>query len=292
MGQARRTEIAPSPAPAPPPMDTRPGRGGPTNTRGLPHVGQGQDHHPAPTRRARDKREHRRAYPQDPDGPGRGHAGPQLAPQPAPRRPARQALRQTPAQGTQSQHPRRDRPTRHPHRLPPPRPARHQTVHRLRPRRKVDLCTGLATRHRSQRQRSPGLRGPTGATVPAHSRQAPGRHALFPPGPIQAIQVDGGSEFKADFETECQRRGITLFELPPRSPELNGHVERNNGAWRYEFYATWDLTNDDLDGINRWIDAFADESDTFRPRQALGGQTPAQYLAKHAAEEAPPSHMA
>ena len=40
------------------------------------HVGQGQDRHPAPTRRARDKREHRRAYPQDPDGPGRGHPSP------------------------------------------------------------------------------------------------------------------------------------------------------------------------------------------------------------------------
>ena len=151
---------------------------------------------------------------------------------------------------------------------------------------------GLATRHRSQRQCSPGLRGPTGATVPAHPRQAPGRHALFRPGHIQAIQVDGGSEFKADFETECRRRGITLFELPPRSPEPDGHVERDNGAWRYEFYATWDLANDDLDGINRWIDAFADESDTFRPHQALGGQTPEQYLAKHAAEEPPPSHIA
>ena len=112
------------------------------------------------------------------------------------------------------------------------------------------------------------------------------------PFPIQAIQVDGGSEFKADFETECRRRGITPFELPPRSPEPDGHVERNNGAWRYEFYATWDLTNDDLDGIDRWIDAFADESDTFRPHQALGGQTPEQYLAQHAAEEPPPSHIA
>ncbi len=35
------------------------------------------------------------------------------------------------------------------------------------------------------------------------------------PFPIEAIQVDGGSEFKADFETECQRRSIDLFELPP-----------------------------------------------------------------------------
>ena len=79
------------------------------------------------------------------------------------------------------------------------------------------------------------------------------------PFPIHAIQVDGGPEFKAGFETECQRRGIELFEFPPRSPEVNGHVERNHGAWRYEFYAAWDLPSDNLDDINRWIDAFADE---------------------------------
>ena len=34
------------------------------------------------------------------------------------------------------------------------------------------------------------------------------------PFPIEAIQVDGGSEFKADFETECQRRGIDLTFRP------------------------------------------------------------------------------
>ena len=38
------------------------------------------------------------------------------------------------------------------------------------------------------------------------------------PFPIHAIQVDGGSEFKADFERECQKRGIDLFELPRDPP--------------------------------------------------------------------------
>ena len=46
------------------------------------------------------------------------------------------------------------------------------------------------------------------------------------PFPIRAIQVDGGSEFQDAFERECQKRGIKLFVLPPRSPKLNGHVER------------------------------------------------------------------
>jgi hypothetical protein len=46
------------------------------------------------------------------------------------------------------------------------------------------------------------------------------------PFPIRAIQIDGGSEFAASFKTACQQRGIRLFVLPPRSPALNGRVER------------------------------------------------------------------
>ena len=42
---------------------------------------------------------------------------------------------------------------------------------------------------------------------------------------VKAIQVDGGAEFEAIFEEECQRRGIKLFVLPPCSPKLNGAVE-------------------------------------------------------------------
>ena len=46
------------------------------------------------------------------------------------------------------------------------------------------------------------------------------------PFPLKAIQVDGGAEFEAIFEEECPRQGIKLFVLPPRSPKLNGDVER------------------------------------------------------------------
>ena len=46
------------------------------------------------------------------------------------------------------------------------------------------------------------------------------------PFPVKAIHVDGGSEFQAGFEQACQQRGIRLFTLPPRSPKLNGAVER------------------------------------------------------------------
>src|SRR3954468_6822754 len=46
------------------------------------------------------------------------------------------------------------------------------------------------------------------------------------PFPIAGIQVDGGSEFRAEFEKACASRNLTLFVLPPKRPQLNGHVER------------------------------------------------------------------
>jgi putative transposase len=58
------------------------------------------------------------------------------------------------------------------------------------------------------------------------------------PFPVKAIQVDGGSEFMAEFEAACQAKGVALYVLPPRRPQMNGAVERCNGAWRYEFYET------------------------------------------------------
>ena len=58
---------------------------------------------------------------------------------------------------------------------------------------------------------------------------------------VKAIQVDGGSEFKADFEVLCQARGLPLYVLPPRSPKLNGCVERANRTHREEFYEVYDL---------------------------------------------------
>jgi hypothetical protein len=43
---------------------------------------------------------------------------------------------------------------------------------------------------------------------------------------VKGIQVDGGSEFMAEFEQACKDKGLTLFVLPPKRPQLNGAVER------------------------------------------------------------------
>ena len=110
------------------------------------------------------------------------------------------------------------------------------------------------------------------------------------PFPVKAIQVDGGSEFMAEFEQACADKNLTLSVLPPRSPELNGAVERCNGAWRYEFYACHDLPLT-IPEIAKHVDAFQHLYNTYRPHRALAGLTPKQYLDNHRAMDAPPSHM-
>jgi putative transposase len=62
------------------------------------------------------------------------------------------------------------------------------------------------------------------------------------PFPIRALQVDGGSEFAAEFEQACQQRGLRLFVLPPRSPKLNGAVERAQRTHTEEFYQLTDCS--------------------------------------------------
>jgi len=100
------------------------------------------------------------------------------------------------------------------------------------------------------------------------------------PFPIKAIQVDGGSEFQDAFETECQQRGIKLFVLPPRSPKLNGHVERAQRTHTEEFYEVTD-TSFDLPELNRALLKWEVVYDTVRPSQALGYLTPLEYLEQH-----------
>jgi transposase InsO family protein len=97
------------------------------------------------------------------------------------------------------------------------------------------------------------------------------------PFPIRAIQVDGGSEFYADFEKACHLRAIRLFVLPPRSPKLNGHVERANRTHEEEFYELY--TGDwRLPPLNRALQEWERVYNFERPHQALGYRTPAQFL--------------
>lgn len=94
---------------------------------------------------------------------------------------------------------------------------------------------------------------------------------------VRALSVDNGSEFMADFETECARRGIALYTLPPRSPKLNGAVERANRTHTEEFYEVTDAALE-LATLQSALAEWEVCYNTVRPHQALGYLTPAEWL--------------
>ena len=97
------------------------------------------------------------------------------------------------------------------------------------------------------------------------------------PFPVKAIQVDGGPEFESVFEQECKNRGIKLFVLPPRSPKLNGGVERSHRTHTEEFYEVTD-SSFDLADIRNELLQWETVYNSIRPHQALGYLTPEKFL--------------
>ena len=100
------------------------------------------------------------------------------------------------------------------------------------------------------------------------------------PFPVKAIQVDGGSEFEAIFEEKCRQRGIHLFVLPPRSPKLNGGVERAHRTHTEEFY---EITDSDfsLTDLKPKLRNWELRYNTVRPHQSLNYLTPYEFLHQH-----------
>lgn len=95
---------------------------------------------------------------------------------------------------------------------------------------------------------------------------------------VRALSVDNGSEFMAEFEEACADRGIALLTLPPRSPKLNGCVERANRTHTEEFYEVTDAEAT-LADLRPALLAWEETYNTVRPHQALRYLTPAEYLA-------------
>ncbi len=94
---------------------------------------------------------------------------------------------------------------------------------------------------------------------------------------ITGIQIDGGSEFKGAFEEACRVRGIKLYVLPPRRPDMNGCVERSNRTHAEEFYEVHEFSFD-LETLNDQLQDWVVTYNTVRPHQALDYLTPLEYI--------------
>jgi transposase InsO family protein len=196
-------------------------------------------------------------------------------------------LRLLVASGRLWEAPRRRRPTR---RLPRPYAVPKPTDYRVQEpgdlvqvdTLDVEVLPGARFKHPSlvdvlSRWHAAEIRRGASAQTTQESLDAM-RHRL--PFAIKAIQINGGSEFRAEFEAYCQAEGIQLFVLPPRSPKLNGRVERVQRTDREEFYACTDVPPR-LDALQPALRAYEDTYNTVRPHQALDYLTPQQCLDQH-----------
>lgn len=97
------------------------------------------------------------------------------------------------------------------------------------------------------------------------------------PFPVRGIQVDGGSEFCAEFEQACQARNLPLLVLPPYSPKMNTRVEYVHGTCRREFYDCTEMAAD-LEAARRQWTQWEDTYNRVRPHESLGLKTPIEYI--------------
>lgn len=81
----------------------------------------------------------------------------------------------------------------------------------------------------------------------------------------------------AEFEQACAEYGIRLFVLPPRSPKLNGRVERAHRTHLDEFYAVF-APEGDLESLNKNLRSWEWVYNNIRPHRALDNLTPKQYI--------------
>ena len=93
---------------------------------------------------------------------------------------------------------------------------------------------------------------------------------------IHTIRTDNGHEFQAKFHWHVEDLGIRHVYIKPRSPRLNGKVERSHGTDEREFYQLLSYTDDvDLNAKPaRWEEFYNFE----RPHSALEGKAPYEIL--------------
>lgn len=95
---------------------------------------------------------------------------------------------------------------------------------------------------------------------------------------IAQIQTDNGSEFGSQLTWHLEDLGINHRHIKPRTPRLNGKVERSHRIDDDEFYDRYkfDTKKDFMEALNLWQKEYNEE----RPHSSLGGLTPKEMLDK------------
>jgi transposase InsO family protein len=99
---------------------------------------------------------------------------------------------------------------------------------------------------------------------------------------VEQIQTDNGAEFQSKFHWHVLDRGIRHVYIKPRTPRLNGKVERSHRIDNEEFYRMLDhgIVIDDTNVFNDKLQEWEDFYNFHRPHGGLDGQTPYERLRK------------
>lgn len=93
---------------------------------------------------------------------------------------------------------------------------------------------------------------------------------------VHTVRTDNDHEFQAKFHWHLHDLGIEHVYIKPRTPRLNGKVERSHGTDEREFYQLLTYT-DDID-LNRRLVEWEKYYNMHRPHGSLGGKTPYEVL--------------
>ena len=89
---------------------------------------------------------------------------------------------------------------------------------------------------------------------------------------IREIRTDRGHEFQAKFHWHVEDQGIRHVYIKPRSPQLNGKVERSHRSDQEEFYQLLNYVDDQ--DLNKKLEVWEKFYNFSRPHGAFGGQAP------------------
>jgi transposase InsO family protein len=96
---------------------------------------------------------------------------------------------------------------------------------------------------------------------------------------VECVQTDNGAEFQGAFHWHVLDRGIGHVYIKPRTPRLNGKVERSHRIDGEEFYRMLDgVVIDDTRLFNDKLQEWEDFYNFNRPHGGLNGQTPYERL--------------
>lgn len=97
---------------------------------------------------------------------------------------------------------------------------------------------------------------------------------------ILVVQTDNGAEFQSQFHWHLASLDVRHVYIRPRTPHLNGKVERSHRVDDQEFYQLLDRDGiaDDIHLFNEKLREWEDYYNYHRPHGALDGQTPYERL--------------